>query len=73
VRDAILTRVADQQAAGVIAALVTGDQNAIDRADWDVFRATGVAHLMAISGCTSPCSRGLRRGALRPCGAAVPG
>ena len=49
-RDAILTRVADQQAAGVIAALVTGDQNAIDRADWDVFRATGVAHLMAISG-----------------------
>ena len=26
------------------------DQNAIDRADWDVFRATGVAHLMSISG-----------------------
>jgi competence protein ComEC len=36
--------------AGVIAALVTGDQRAIDRADWDVFRATGVAHLVAISG-----------------------
>lgn len=50
VRDAIFERVADRQAAGVIAALVTGDQNAIDRADWDVFRATGVAHLMAISG-----------------------
>jgi competence protein ComEC len=34
----------------VVAALVTGDQRAIDRADWDVFRATGVAHLMSISG-----------------------
>ncbi|MBO9514837.1 MAG: DNA internalization-related competence protein ComEC/Rec2 [Variovorax sp.] len=50
VRDAILARVADRQSAGVIAALVTGDQNAIERADWDVFRATGVAHLVAISG-----------------------
>ena len=36
--------------AGVLAALVVGDQNAIERADWDVFRATGVAHLMCISG-----------------------
>ena len=36
--------------AGVLAALVTGDQSAIERADWDVFRATGVAHLMSISG-----------------------
>jgi competence protein ComEC len=34
----------------VVAALVTGDQRAIERADWDVFRATGVAHLMSISG-----------------------
>jgi competence protein ComEC len=50
VRDAILERVADRRLAGVIAALVTGDQNAIDRADWDIFRATGVAHLMSISG-----------------------
>ncbi|RZL64787.1 MAG: DNA internalization-related competence protein ComEC/Rec2 [Variovorax sp.] len=50
VRDAVFARVADRQQAGVIAALVTGDQNAIDRADWDVFRATGVAHLMSISG-----------------------
>ena len=37
-------------AAGVIAALVMGDQAAIERSDWDVFRATGVAHLMSISG-----------------------
>ncbi|HVL45800.1 MAG TPA: DNA internalization-related competence protein ComEC/Rec2 [Acidovorax sp.] len=43
--DTIRTRTA-----GVVAALVTGDQRAIDRADWDVFRATGVAHLMSISG-----------------------
>lgn len=50
VRDAILERVAERRLAGVIAALVTGDQNAIERADWDVFRATGVAHLMSISG-----------------------
>ncbi len=36
--------------AGMIAALVVGDQTAIDRVDWDVFRATGVAHLVSISG-----------------------
>lgn len=50
VRDAVFERVGDPRQAGVIAALVTGDQNAIERADWDVFRATGVAHLMSISG-----------------------
>jgi competence protein ComEC len=36
--------------AGVLVALVTGEQRAIDREDWRVFRITGVAHLMAISG-----------------------
>jgi competence protein ComEC len=50
VRDRIFERMADRQAAGLTAALVVGDQQAIDRADWDVFRATGVAHLMSISG-----------------------
>ncbi|RZL92540.1 MAG: DNA internalization-related competence protein ComEC/Rec2 [Variovorax sp.] len=50
VRDAVFERIADRRFAGVIAALVTGDQGAIDRADWDIFRATGVAHLMSISG-----------------------
>lgn len=59
VRDAILERLAHDvdgddpgraRIAGVVVALVTGDQRAIDRADWDVFRATGVAHLMSISG-----------------------
>ncbi|WP_307691332.1 DNA internalization-related competence protein ComEC/Rec2 [Variovorax ginsengisoli] len=50
VRDAVFAQVADRRMAGVIAALVTGDQGAIERNDWDVFRATGVAHLMSISG-----------------------
>ncbi len=50
VREAIFSQVANRQLAGVLAALVVGDQNAIERADWDVFRATGVAHLMSISG-----------------------
>ena len=50
VRDAIFEQVDEPRQAGVIAALVTGDQNAIERGDWDVFRATGVAHLVSISG-----------------------
>ncbi len=50
VRDAIFARVPDRALAGVIAALTVGDQNAIERADWDLFRATGVAHLVSISG-----------------------
>jgi competence protein ComEC len=50
VRDRIYEHIEDRQAAGLTAALVVGDQQAIDRADWDVFRATGVAHLMSISG-----------------------
>ena len=50
VRDAVFERIADRRLAGVVAALVAGDQSAIDRADWDVYRATGVAHLMSISG-----------------------
>jgi len=49
-RERILERVTEPKAAGLIAALVVGDQGSIDRADWDVFRATGVAHLMSISG-----------------------
>ncbi|MDO5288960.1 MAG: DNA internalization-related competence protein ComEC/Rec2 [Pseudomonadota bacterium] len=55
VRDRILDSAARhddgaQARAGVVAALVTGDQRVIERADWESFRATGVAHLMAISG-----------------------
>ncbi len=50
VRDAVFEHVANRKTAGLLAALIVGDQNAIDRADWDIFRATGVAHLMSISG-----------------------
>jgi competence protein ComEC len=49
-RDAIEVRVPERRTAGVLAALAVGDQSAIDRDDWDLFRATGVAHLMSISG-----------------------
>ena len=35
---------------GVIAALVMGDQNSIDQVDWRVFNATGIGHLISISG-----------------------
>ena len=50
VRDAIVTRLADSPAAGVLAALAVGDQAAIERDDWALYRNTGVAHLMSISG-----------------------
>ncbi len=49
-RSAIDRQVSDRAIAGIVAALLVGDQAAIEPADWDVFRATGVAHLMAISG-----------------------
>ena len=50
VRERIASHVEQRQFAGLIAGLVVGDQAAIDRVDWDVFRATGVAHLVSISG-----------------------
>ncbi|MBU3582643.1 DNA internalization-related competence protein ComEC/Rec2 [Polynucleobacter sp. 15G-AUS-farblos] len=40
----------DARYAGVIIALVMGDQNAIDQNDWRVFNATGIGHLISISG-----------------------
>lgn len=49
-RDRLLAAVEDRRAAGLLAALVVGDQAAVERSDWDVFRATGVAHLISISG-----------------------
>jgi competence protein ComEC len=42
--------VTDRRAAGVLAALAVGDQSAIEREDWDLFRDSGIAHLMSISG-----------------------
>ncbi len=49
-RQQIFQRVSDPAVAGLIAALVVGDQGAVAAADWQLFRATGVAHLMSISG-----------------------
>ncbi|MBU3636642.1 DNA internalization-related competence protein ComEC/Rec2 [Polynucleobacter sp. es-MAR-4] len=40
----------DARYGGVIAALVMGDQNAIAQEDWRVFNATGIGHLISISG-----------------------
>ncbi len=50
IRDDIRRLVPDARAAGVLAALVVGDQSAIEREDWDLFRITGIAHLVSISG-----------------------
>jgi competence protein ComEC len=50
VRDAIDAAVPDDRSAGVLAALAVGDQGAIGREDWDLFRNTGIAHLVSISG-----------------------
>ena len=40
----------DARYAGVLIALVMGDQNAINQDDWRVFNATGIGHLISISG-----------------------
>lgn len=40
----------DPHAAHLLRALSVGDQRALDESDWQVVRATGVSHLIAISG-----------------------
>ena len=50
VKDAIEAQVPSARVAGVLAGLTIGDQSAIEREDWDLFRTTGVAHLVSISG-----------------------
>jgi len=49
-RKRILDALSGAPAAGVIAALVMGDQRAIPPDQWQVFTRTGVNHLMSISG-----------------------
>ena len=49
-REALQKRVSDPGHAGVLAALSLGDQAAIGRSDWALFRDTGVAHLLSVSG-----------------------
>ncbi|HYR24936.1 MAG TPA: DNA internalization-related competence protein ComEC/Rec2 [Aquabacterium sp.] len=50
VRQAIAARVPDAHVAGVLAGLAVGDQSAIAQQDWTVFRQTGVAHVVSVSG-----------------------
>lgn len=49
-RDRIQTSLPGKSYAGVIVALVVGDQRAISEQDWLVFKRTGISHLMSISG-----------------------
>ncbi len=49
-RDRIFTALPDKEYAGVIVALVIGDQRAVDQSDWKVFNRTGIGHLISISG-----------------------
>ncbi|MBL8388054.1 MAG: DNA internalization-related competence protein ComEC/Rec2 [Hydrogenophaga sp.] len=50
VSERIVARVGDVRSAGVLQALVVGDQGAIERGDWALFRTTGIAHLLSVSG-----------------------
>lgn len=50
VSEQIDAQVTEPRSAGVLAALVVGDQSAIDRSDWALFRETGIAHLLSVSG-----------------------
>ncbi|ALT79651.1 hypothetical protein AT984_05295 [Paucibacter sp. KCTC 42545] len=49
-RQALQAQVSDPAVAGILAALSLGDQAAISKADWGLFRDTGVAHLLSVSG-----------------------
>lgn len=49
-RERILRALLDKKYAGVVVALVVGDQRAIAQSDWKVFNRTGVGHLISISG-----------------------
>lgn len=50
VRQRIFTTLGDAPYAGVIAALVVGDQRSIPHGQWRAFTRTGVNHLLSISG-----------------------
>ena len=53
-RDALRARLQqalpDAEYAGVIIALVIGDQRGVSQSDWEVFNRTGIGHLVSISG-----------------------
>lgn len=49
-RERILRALKGKEYAGVIVALVVGDQRGIPQSDWQVFNRTGISHLISISG-----------------------
>lgn len=49
-RERMLAALPDEPYAGVLVALVIGDQRAIPDSQWAVFNRTGVSHLISISG-----------------------
>lgn len=49
-RDAIDAAVTEPRVAGVLTALAVGDQSAIERDDWELFRRSGISHLVSVSG-----------------------
>ncbi len=49
-RERIQNNLANKPYAGVIVALVMGDQRAIEQSDWEIFNRTGIGHLVSISG-----------------------
>lgn len=50
IRERFQRALPDQPYAGILVALVIGDQRAIDASLWNTFARTGVTHLMSISG-----------------------
>ncbi len=49
-RQRINTALPDKPYAGVLVALVVGDQREVSQSDWKVFNRTGIGHLISISG-----------------------
>lgn len=49
-RERIVAALPGKEYAGVLVALVVGDQRAIAQSDWQVFNRTGIGHLISISG-----------------------
>ena len=49
-RERLQQALPDAEYAGVIIALVIGDQRGVSQSDWEVFNRTGIGHLVSISG-----------------------
>jgi competence protein ComEC len=49
-RERITAALPDKKYAGVIVALVVGDQREVSQSDWKIFNRTGIGHLISISG-----------------------